>query len=88
VAVTFFAKTFYSGAPGAATVEQVGILSPFSAAFALPLDVSDGEQPDSSPAIVGNLPIFFGYLGWSLLYNVALVVAMMRLFQVRWRVAD
>ena len=35
-----------------------------------------------------NLLIFFGYVGWSLLYNGVLLLAMMRLFQVRWRVAD
>jgi len=29
-----------------------------------------------------------GYVGWSLLYNGLLLMAMMRLFQVRWRVAD
>jgi ABC-type transport system involved in multi-copper enzyme maturation permease subunit len=88
VAVTFFAKTFYGRAAEAGVVDQVGVLSPFSATFALPLDVSSGERPNSAPPIPGNLRVFFGFIGWSFLYNVALVVAMMRLFQVRWRVAD
>jgi len=34
------------------------------------------------------LGVFFGYVGWSILYNGALVLAMIRLFEVRWRVAD
>jgi hypothetical protein len=32
--------------------------------------------------------MFFGYVGWSILYNGILLLLMMRLFQVRWRVAD
>ena len=88
VAVTFFAKTFYGGAADAGAVDQLGVLSPFSATFALPLDVSSDEQPASPPPIPGNLRVFFGFIGWSTLYNTALVIAMMRLFQVRWRVAD
>jgi len=88
VAVTFFAKTFYGGAADAGAVDQLGVLSPFSATFALPLDVSSDDQPASPPPIPGNLRVFFGFIGWSTLYNTALVIAMMRLFQVRWRVAD
>jgi ABC-type transport system involved in multi-copper enzyme maturation permease subunit len=87
VAATFFAKTFFSGTAQAAAVDQLGVLSPFSATFALPLDVTD-DQSAAGPATPGNLPVFFGFIGWSLLYNVALLIAMMRLFQVRWRVAD
>jgi hypothetical protein len=35
-----------------------------------------------------NLGVFLGFIGWSIVYNTALVLAMMQLFQVRWRVAD
>jgi hypothetical protein len=35
-----------------------------------------------------KLGLFFGYIGWTLLYNAGLVLMMTRLFQVRWRVAD
>jgi hypothetical protein len=34
------------------------------------------------------LLLFFGYVGWSILYNGLLLLVMVRLFQVRWRVAD
>jgi ABC-type transport system involved in multi-copper enzyme maturation permease subunit len=88
VAATFFAKTFFTGTTQTAVVDQLGVISPFSATFALPLDVSSGEGPNSAPPTAGNLHVFFGFIGWSILYNVALVVAMIRLFQVRWRIAD
>jgi ABC-type transport system involved in multi-copper enzyme maturation permease subunit len=88
VAATFFAKTFFSGTAEATVVEKLGVLSPFSATFALPLDVTSGEGPQSAAPTAGELDVFFGFIGWSVLYNVGLVVAMMRLFQVRWRVAD
>ena len=88
VAVTFFAKTFFSGTAEAAAVDPLGVLSPFSAAFALPLDFADAEPPSAGPPTPSNLRVFFGYVGWSILYNAALVFLMMRLFEVRWRVAD
>jgi hypothetical protein len=87
IAMTFFAETFFRGTAGASLVDTFGVISPFAAVFALPLDVSRDEI-NATAAIAGNLPLFFGYIGWSMLYNSALVAAMMRLFQVRWRVAD
>ena len=75
------------GSAGGAVADAVGVLSPFSAAFALPLDVSLGDNAGAT-ASSGDLPMFFGYLGWSLVYNTGLILMMTRLFQVRWRVAD
>ena len=65
------------------------MLSPFSAAFSLPLNVEDETRPASNatPATFG-FAMFFGYIGWTIVYNSVLVLVMMRLFQVRWRVAD
>jgi ABC-type transport system involved in multi-copper enzyme maturation permease subunit len=87
LAMTFFAETFFSGSLGASIVDKLGVLSAFSAVFALPLDVS-GDEMNPTPAVAGNLPLFFGFVGWSILYNGLLILAMTRLFQVRWRVAD
>jgi ABC-type transport system involved in multi-copper enzyme maturation permease subunit len=90
VAVKFFTETFFRDTMQAGIVEQVGMISPFSATFALPLNI-----PEEDVRVVGNAPppaadlnIFLGFIGWSVLYNSALTLAMMRLFQVRWRVAD
>jgi hypothetical protein len=87
VAMTYFAETFFRGTFGAAVVDKLGALSPFAAVFALPLDVSR-DDVNSTAVAASNLPLFFGYVFWSILYNGLLIVAMMRLFQVRWRVAD
>jgi ABC-type transport system involved in multi-copper enzyme maturation permease subunit len=91
VAVKFFAETFYRGTAQAGIAEQVGMISPFSATFALPLNIpeenalANGIAP---AAATGDLRIFFGFVGWTVLYAGVLILAMMRLFQVRWRVAD
>ncbi len=88
-AVRFFADTFFHGTSQAAVADNIGMVSPFSATFALPLNIADESRPMSAtPAATGDLRIFFGYVGWSILYNGALILVMMRLFQVRWRVAD
>jgi ABC-type transport system involved in multi-copper enzyme maturation permease subunit len=82
-----FAETFFRGTLGATVVENLGMISPFAAVFALPLDVS-GDDLNPTALAASNLPLFFGYIGWSVIYNGLLVLAMIRLFQVRWRVAD
>ncbi len=87
LAVLFFTNTFMAKSPGVDAAELTSIMSPFAATFALPLDVSRGEDP-SVHVTVGNLWLFFGFVAWSIFYNTALVLVMMRLFQVRWRVAD
>jgi ABC-type transport system involved in multi-copper enzyme maturation permease subunit len=87
LAAGYFATSFYQGTEGATVVERLGVLSPFSAAFALPLELPDSAgtlHSDATP----NLAVFFGFVGWSILYNSALLLLMMRLFQFRWRVAD
>jgi ABC-type transport system involved in multi-copper enzyme maturation permease subunit len=86
VAVTFFTGTFLSRNATTDLADAVGIFSPFAATFALPLEI---ERSGSNVAASGgDLGVFIGYVGWSILYNAALVVLMMRLFEVRWRVAD
>jgi ABC-type transport system involved in multi-copper enzyme maturation permease subunit len=87
LAMAYFAETFFRGSFGEALVDKLGVLSPFAAVFALPLDVSR-DDVNIVAASAGDLPLFFGFIGWSVLYNGALLLAMTRLFQVRWRVAD
>jgi ABC-type transport system involved in multi-copper enzyme maturation permease subunit len=86
VAMSFFAETFYRESE-AMWVARAGVLSPFSAAFALPLDVRGDDLPNAPP-LPSNLAVFVGYAAWSVFYNAALLFAMMRMFQARWRVAD
>lgn len=88
VAMSSFAQTFFGGTSGAGVVEKLGILSPFSAAFALPLNISQETPSSIVTPVVGNWGIFFGYVAWSVLYNGVLLASMVQLFKVRWRVAD
>ena len=90
VAVKFFAETFYQGTSQAAVAEKVGVISPFSATFSLPLNIAEDDvrAMGKTPAADSDLRVFFGFVGWTILYCAVLILAMMRLFQVRWRVAD
>ena len=86
VAATQFAETFFAGTTAPQVVRYTGVTSPFMAAFSLPLDVADssGRIPPGQP----DLALFFGYCGFSVLYNGLLLAAMMWLLKVRWRVAE
>jgi hypothetical protein len=70
--------------------EKVGVISPFSATFALPLEIveDNSRAATSAPAATSDLRVFFGFVAWSIVYNAVLILLMTRLFQVRWRVAD
>lgn len=87
VAASFFARSFLVGTSSATVAETFGVFSPFSATFALPLDIPQGENAPDVP-VTSDLRLFAGYIGWSLVYNSALVLLMTRLFQARWRVAE
>ena len=82
VAVGFFADTFFPSSQGAMVAQFYGLLSPFAATFALPLEIPDGDQG------VVALPLFFGFIGWSAVWNGTLFVLMTRLFEARWRVSQ
>src|SRR3954451_1345599 len=88
--VKFFAETFFKGTTQAAVAEKIGVISPFSATFSLPLNIAEDESraAGTAPPPTSDLRVFFGFVAWSILYTTALVLAMMRLFQMRWRVAD
>jgi ABC-type transport system involved in multi-copper enzyme maturation permease subunit len=87
VAASFFARSFLAGSSSATVAETFGVFSPFSATFALPLDIARGGDPVSTPT-PSNMRLFAGFIGWSLVYNVGLILMMTRLFQARWRVAE
>jgi ABC-type transport system involved in multi-copper enzyme maturation permease subunit len=90
LAVKFFAETFFKGTTQAAVAEKVGVISPFSAAFSLPLNIAEDDvrSMGRAPTAGSDLRVFFGFVGWTILYCTVLTLAMTQLFQVRWRVAD
>ena len=59
--------------------------SPFSAAFAVPLNMDMAAEADEID--YGNWPLFGAYFGFTASMNVFLLVSMIWLFNVRWRVA-
>ena len=82
VAAVFFADTFFPSSQGAMVAQFSGLLSPFAATFALPLEIDDGDQG------VVALPLFFGFMAWAVIWNGTLFVLMTRLFEARWRVSQ
>jgi hypothetical protein len=100
LAVTVFAKTFMLG-PGvsesaASAIGQIhylGVASPFAAAFSVPLSTDPLTYGDPAVAAAelyfpGSWPLVGAYLALALLLNASLFTAMIRLFQIRWRVAQ
>jgi ABC-type transport system involved in multi-copper enzyme maturation permease subunit len=83
VAARVFTQTFAPNSPAQDVVAVFEILSPFSAAFNLPLKLDDY----SNTARI-DLRIFFGFIGVTIVYNTVLLLAMMQLFKVRWRVSE
>jgi hypothetical protein len=62
-------------------VTRFGFLSPFSAAFSVPLEIDNVRHG-------GTWPAHFFFLGFYVLVDLALVGVMTWLFNVRWRVAQ
>jgi ABC-type transport system involved in multi-copper enzyme maturation permease subunit len=89
LAANFFAQTFYANHPNAPYVAQAGLVSPFSAAFSVPLDISQvtSETTTGVPPAQATWSLFVSYVAFSLGLDAALVLVMMWLFNTRWRVA-
>ncbi len=78
-----FVTTFLPESEAASVVQVASVASPFAAVFNLPLAVSDA--PTATPTVTA---IFWGFLGFTLVYNAMLLLGMMWLFRVRWRVSQ
>jgi ABC-type transport system involved in multi-copper enzyme maturation permease subunit len=92
LAINFFAQRYFQGHAGLPIAEQLGLASPFAAAFAVPLDTGLTAAEAGSTAAVelqaaGNWPLYLGYVAFSVGLNVVLLLIMMWLFNTRWRVA-
>ena len=69
----------------AEVVYLVGLTSPIRAAFSVPLDL-DLSPSEFSPK--GDLPMLFSYFGFTLVLNLVALLAVIWLFNSRWRVSD
>ncbi len=86
LAARYFADTFYQGTPAAQTVAVASAVSPFTAVFALPLDM--GKEATSAAQAAGQPLLAAVYVAWSLVYNGVVFGLLLWLFKTRWRVAD
>ena len=92
LAIHWFAQRYFQDHPGLPIAEQIGITSPFAAAFAVPLDMGltaaeAGSTAAAQQQALGNWPLFLAYVVFSLALNGGLLLVMMWLFNTRWRVA-
>jgi ABC-type transport system involved in multi-copper enzyme maturation permease subunit len=93
IAAAAFVQTFARGSTAASVIPWFQSMSPFSAAFNLPLRVGKALTDPTSAAgqavlRPGDLWIFARYLVFATLYNLALLVAIMQLFRFRWRISE
>ena len=86
VAAQFFTETFFVGTAGAELARGLGVLSPFSAVFSMPLDFEDIGR-ESINLVGGGYEIFGGFVLVSVVYNALLMLLLVWLFKTRWRVA-
>lgn len=89
LAFHFFARTFATP-PVAEFVRQLTFTSPFAAVFALPT-ISNAAAVITPGTAQVNLPrwdLFFSHVSFYILFNIALSLTMIWLFQRRWRVAQ
>ena len=87
LAARFFAEGFFPDHEATPYIVRAGLTSPFAAAFAIPLDVEITADA-SRRTIAGDLPLVAGYAIFSTALNLALLSAMICLFNVRWRVSQ
>ena len=81
VAIQYFAETFLGGGAAVGWSEWVGLASPFTAIFNVPLAIEPFPR-------AGDWMLYFGHVGFTLIYNAALAGCIMWLFTVRWRVSE
>ncbi len=87
LAASYFADTFFPNDPATEVIQIVGITSPFSAAFHVPLDMDVGVRVEQPANTIYGWVMFASYLVINSSLNAVLLASMIWLFNVRWRVA-
>jgi ABC-type transport system involved in multi-copper enzyme maturation permease subunit len=86
LAARFFAEGFFPEHEATPYVVRAGLTSPFAATFAVPLDVEVASD-DTRAKPAGDIPLVIGYAAFTGGLNIVLLLAMIWLFNVRWRVS-
>ncbi len=84
LAISFFANTFFPDATLTRVVKGLGIASPITAAFSVPMAFNTPDVAD----LRGSWPMYTSYIGFTILFNTCLLGSMIWLFNTRWRVAE
>ncbi len=88
LAANFFAQTFFPTHPNAPYVAASQFVSPFGAAFEVPLELGIAEDSPRGGSIEkGDWRMFLAYFAFCMAFNGGLISTMMWLFSTRWRVA-
>ena len=85
LAMRFFADTFFQNAKATPMVKAISLTSPFAAAFSVPMRFGN---PNEVPDHAANWALYFSYLGFSAALLGLMLIAMIWLFNTRWRVAE
>ena len=83
-AVRLFVDTFLPGTPAAVVARMAEFLSPFSAAFGLPIDLGIQRESTAAP----QWPLFLAFAGFYLALVATLLRTMAWLFNSRWRLGE
>ncbi|MEM7315143.1 MAG: ABC transporter permease subunit [Planctomycetota bacterium] len=92
LALKFFAENFFAGTDVAETITQLGLISPFSTAMSIPLDVESFTFGQGSTDIASQTPrtwhMYGMFVAFTVTMNGLLLGAMIWLFNARWRVSQ
>lgn len=93
LAVNYFASSFFPDSRAMPLVDALGVVSPFSAAFNVPLnidpaDLKEADKEAKEALVAGSWPYFFSYVVVTLVLDATLLGSMIWLFNTRWRVAE
>jgi ABC-type transport system involved in multi-copper enzyme maturation permease subunit len=81
LAVSYFSQTFFAGTEWSDWAGRLSFVSPFAVAFQMPIDTM---MPGATPGQIEWAQVAM-FLGFYLVLNAALLIAMGWLFNVRWR---
>lgn len=99
IAVSFFANNFFADSDTVPVIDRLTCMSPFAAAFEIPLYVKKPNGDWLWTRVTNNsVPSFFGYpltdlyhfgsyIMFTLVLNIILFLSMVWLFNMRWRVS-
>jgi hypothetical protein len=89
LAANFFAQTFFSRHPAVEVTKAMQLVSPFGAAFSIPLtEETQMQRMDTTDGGPKSWWTLIAYLAFTYSALMLLLLLMVWLFNVRWRVSQ